>query len=213
VGRVRGGGVLAVVTFRSRAILFLAPVIATVVGGTFGLHIAFLSLNGGFVQWQELPKAPAKVIIIISMTNAQGIDSSLLYVKTSDNKTIVANLGSCLKLPRSCWSGVNKNDDTNRVYPCSYRFDIVPPPAVPVQRLDLCNHFMNGPSPSEVYTSVVLLPDGNLWIWRHVHWELENLAIFSIPITYGFRGFVIGVIISLALWFSKSSRLNSCDLS
>ena len=195
---VRGPGVVK----------FLIPLIAFILGVVGGFSRTTQNLNGKFVSWQRLPEGSLKFISILGIKNSQNFYSPQIYMKTIDQKILAANLDTCFSLPESCWKEVENIQSVHSVGLCSYRFDLRQPPVGEIDRIDVCNRFANGPSPSEVYTSAVLLYDGSLWVWRFEHWEIGNLVLITGPIIYGFIGLIFGIVTSFILWFSKRSVTN-----
>lgn len=191
-----------------RFVIFLIPVIAFLLGVAGGFSRTTLILNGKFVLWQRLPEVSLKFARIAGIKNSQNFDSPKIYMKTIDEKALEANLDTCFSSPESCWKEVDNIQSVISVGPCSYRFDIRQLPAGATDRMDVCTRFANGPSPSEVHTSAVLLSDGSVWVWRYEHWEIGNLALITDSVFYGFIGLIFGIVIAFSLWFSKRSKTN-----
>ena len=161
------------------------------------------SVNGRFIQWQKLPDSPSPITKLIGIKNSQNHGNPLIYVEIPKSKLFGANLDECFSTSQLCWGETSQIENVSSVGECEYKFDVGQPPNGIVNKETICNRFANGPSPSEVYTSVVLLSDGSIWVWRYEHWELENLLVFINPYYLGVRGLVAGILISIILWLSK----------
>lgn len=186
------------------AIVLLAiPILFCSLGAIDGYTLVVPTLEGRFIRWEQLPTPPMQAIEIIGIKNVQNKGKPLIYVRSSNQQIFGANLDECFSPRKLCWEEVSQMESAMTILFCQYDVHISDPPENVVQRIDVCNHFANGASPSEVYTSAVLLSDGSLWIWRYEYWELDNLKIFVYPLDYGFRGFIWGLAASMLLLLTK----------